>query len=82
MHVWSSSINRQKIFERYYRANSLVVTLSRRYVLAKICEKQGMNIGIDQFGESAPYKEVYGHFDLSEEKIVDYIQKKLKNKLN
>ena len=37
-----------------------------------------MNIGIDQFGESAPYKEVYDHFDLSEEKIVGFIQKKLR----
>ena len=37
-----------------------------------------MNIGIDKFGESAPYKEVYEHFDLSEESIVDLIQKKLR----
>jgi len=37
-----------------------------------------MNIGIDQFGESAPYKEVYSHFGLSEEKIVGFIQKKLR----
>ena len=37
-----------------------------------------MNIGIDQFGESAPYKEVYNHFGLSEEKIVGFIQKKLR----
>ena len=37
-----------------------------------------MNIGIDQYGESAPYKDVYSHLGLSEEKIVDFIQKKLR----
>ena len=37
-----------------------------------------MNIGIDRFGESAPYKDLYNHFNLSEEKIVNFIQKKLR----
>ena len=60
--------------------NSLVVTLEAGSVMSwqKYVKNKGMNIGIDQFGKSAPYKEVYGHFDLSEEKIVDYIQKKLR----
>jgi len=44
----------------------------------KYIKNKGMNIGIDQFGESAPYKEVYAHFGLSEEKITDFIQKKLR----
>ena len=49
---------------------SLVVTLEAgSCVLAKVCENKGINIGIDQFGESAPYKNVYNHFGLSEEKI-------------
>ncbi len=60
--------------------NSLVVTLEAGSIMSwqKYVKNKGMNIGIDQFGESAPYKEVYDHFDLSEEKIVDYIQKKLR----
>ena len=60
--------------------NSLVVTLEAGSVISwqKYVKYKGMNIGIDQFGKSAPYKEVYGHFDLSEEKIVDYIQRKLR----
>ena len=60
--------------------NSLVVTLEAGSVMSwqKYVKDKGMNIGIDQFGKSAPYKEVYGHFDLSEEKIVDYIQRKLR----
>ena len=39
---------------------------------------KGISLGIDKFGESAPYKEVYDHFDLSAEKIVALIQKKLR----
>ena len=37
-----------------------------------------MNIGIDRFGESAPYKDVYNHFSLTEDKITNFIQKKLR----
>ena len=60
--------------------NSLVVTLEAGSIISwqKYVKNNGMSIGIDQFGESAPYKEVYSHFGLSEEKIVDFIQKKLR----
>ena len=60
--------------------NSLVVTLEAGSVMPwqKYIKRNGMNIGIDRFGESAPYKEVYNHLGLSEEKIVDFIQKKLR----
>ena len=60
--------------------NSLVVTLEAGSIMSwqKYVKNKGMNIGIDQFGESAPYKEVYNHFGLSEEKIVGFIQKKLR----
>ena len=37
-----------------------------------------INFGIDQFGESAPYKEVYDHFNLTEDKITSFIQKKIR----
>ncbi len=60
--------------------DSLIVTLEAGSVISwqKYIKNKGMNIGIDQFGESAPYKEVYNHFGLSEEKITDFIQKKLR----
>jgi len=60
--------------------DSLVVTLEAGSIMSwqKYVKNKGMNIGIDQFGESAPYKEVYNHFGLSEEKIVGFIQKKLR----
>ncbi len=60
--------------------NSLIVSLEAGSIVSwqKYIKNKGMNIGIDRFGESAPYKEVYGHFDLTEEKITDFIQKKLR----
>ena len=60
--------------------NTLIVTLEAGSVLPwkKYTSKRGINIGIDRFGESAPYKNVYEHFGLSEEKITDLIQKRLR----
>ena len=60
--------------------DTLVVTLEAGSIMSwqKYIKKKGINVGIDEFGESAPYKEVYGHFGLSEEKITDFIQKKLR----
>ena len=60
--------------------NSLVVTLEAGSVMSwqKYVKDKGINVGIDQFGESAPIKMYYNHFGLSEEKITDLIQKKLR----
>ncbi len=60
--------------------NNLIVTLEAGSVVSwqKYIKNKGMNIGIDQFGESAPYKDVYNRFGLSEDKITDFIQKKLR----
>ena len=60
--------------------NSLVITLEAGSIMSwqKYIKSKGMNIGIDKFGESAPYKEVYSYLGLSEEKITDFIQKKLR----
>ena len=60
--------------------NSLVVTLEAGSVThwQKYTKDKDLNIGIDQFGESAPYKEVYDNFDLTEDKITNLIQKKLR----
>ena len=56
------------------------MTLEAQSIISwqKYVKDKGMNLGIDQFGESAPYKEVYNHFDLSEEKITNFIQNKLR----
>ena len=36
------------------------------------------NMGIKTFGESAPYKEVYSHFNLTSAKIVELAEKIIK----
>jgi transketolase len=60
--------------------DSLIVTLEAGSVMSwqKYVKNKGINLGIDRFGESAPYKEVYNYFDLTEEKIVNFIQKKIR----
>ena len=60
--------------------NSLIVTLEAGSVMSwqKYVKSKGINLGIDKFGESAPYKEIYKHFRLSEEDITNFIQKKLR----
>ena len=37
----------------------------------------GLNLGIDNFGMSAPYKDIYKHFELDVENIVQKIKKSL-----
>jgi transketolase len=37
----------------------------------------GLNFGIDDFGKSAPYKEIYNHFNLNSENIIERIKQKL-----
>ena len=37
----------------------------------------GLNFGINTFGKSAPYKEIYDHFNLNSENIIERIKKKL-----
>ena len=60
--------------------NSLIITIEAGSTLSwkKYIKNKGINIGIDQFGESAPYKDIYSHYGLSEDKITDIIQKKLR----
>ena len=37
----------------------------------------GLNFGINDFGKSAPYKEIYDYFNLSSESIIKRIKEKL-----
>ncbi len=43
----------------------------------KYTGKNGLNFGIDDFGKSAPYKEIYNHFNLNSESIIKKIKEKL-----
>ncbi len=57
----------------------LVVSIeaSETHYWKKYTGKNGLNFGIDDFGKSAPYKEIYDHFGLNLEKITEKIKKKL-----
>ena len=39
----------------------------------------GLTFGIDDFGKSAPYKDIFNHFGLTKEKIVKKIKEQIKN---
>ena len=60
--------------------DSLIVTIEAGNVSSwkKYLGSKGMSLGIDRFGESAPYKKVYEHLNLSVEKIVLAIQERLR----
>ena len=60
--------------------DSLIVTIEAGNVSSwkKYLGGKGMSLGIDRFGESAPYKKVYEHLNLSVEKIVLTIQDRLR----
>ena len=35
----------------------------------------GVSIGLENFGKSAPYKEIYNHFDITSDKVVQFARK-------
>ena len=43
----------------------------------KYTGKNGLNFGVNDFGKSAPYKEIYDHFGLEPESIIKKIKEKL-----
>ena len=58
---------------------SLVVSIeaSETNFWKKYTGTKGLNFGIENFGKSAPYKEIYNHFRLDRESIVKKIKEKL-----
>jgi len=63
--------------------DTIIVTIEAGSISSwkKYLGDQGISLGIDKFGESAPYQKVYDHFNLSEEKIAITIQEKLRKKI-
>tara|TARA_B100001996_G_scaffold235125_1_gene181524 strand:- start:1162 stop:3099 length:1938 start_codon:yes stop_codon:yes gene_type:complete len=45
----------------------------------KYTGEKGLNFGVDDFGKSAPYKDIFNHFGLTKEEIVKKIKEKIKN---
>ena len=60
--------------------NNLIVSLEAGTVSCwyKYLKHNDIAIGIDEFGKSAPYKEIYNEMNLTANKIVTIIQKKLR----
>jgi len=63
--------------------SSLIVTLEAGSISSwnKFLGNNDIALGVNKFGESAPYKEVYNHFGLSADKIVNIIQERLRKKI-
>ncbi len=64
-----------------FDSNSVVFTIEAGSVSSwqKYRGDKGYSFGIESFGESAPYKKIYEHFNLTEEKILNIIQNHLRN---
>ncbi len=60
--------------------DNLIVTIEAGSISCwyKYLKKDGVPIGIDKFGKSAPYKEIYEEMNLTSNKIASIIQKKLR----
>ena len=61
------------------KETNLVVSIeaSETNYWKKYTNYNGLNFGIDDFGKSAPYKEIYNHFGISSENITKKIKEKL-----
>jgi transketolase len=71
-----TEVYKEKILER----DTLIITIEAGSVSCwqKYVKNKGTCLGIDSFGESAPYKEVYDYFNLTPEKIVNLVQNMLR----
>ena len=60
---------------------SLIVTIEAGETSnwKKYLRANGISFGIDRFGESAPFKEIFNSLNLSEDKIVSEIQNRLRS---
>ncbi len=67
---------KKKILEE----DNLIVTIEAGSVSCwgKYLKNSDLSIGIDRFGKSAPYKEIYEEMNLTSNKIVSLIQEKLR----
>ena len=67
---------KNKILEK----NSLIISIEAGNISSwnKYVGSKGISLGINSFGESAPYKKVYDHFQLTSDKIVELVQKMLR----
>ena len=70
----------KKYKEEVFDENSIIFTIEAGSISSwqKYKGNKGYNFGIDNFGESAPYKKIYEHFGLTEDNILNAIQNHLR----
>ena len=76
-------INKVKIIKiKILSETEIVISIeaSETNYWKKYTGKNGLNFGIDDFGKSAPYKEIYNHFGLNAENIIKKIKENMKVK--
>ncbi len=69
----------KKYQEMVIDKNTLIVSIeaSETNYWKKYTGKNGINIGLNNFGKSAPYKDIYEHFGINTSNIVKNIKRKL-----
>ena len=67
---------RDKILEQ----DSIIITIEAGSISCwnKYLGTKGFSLGVNSFGESAPYKEIYDHLNLTSDKVMLLIQKMLR----
>ena len=53
------------------------IEASETHYWKKYTGANGLNFGINDFGKSAPYKDIYNHFGLNADNIIKKIKEKL-----
>ena len=73
---------RMKNIEFVIDPNSLIVTIEAGSINCwqKYLKEKDIALGINKFGKSAPYKEIFEDMNLTSNKIVTVIQERLRNK--
>ena len=69
---------RKKIMEETKNKFSIEASTTNNW--DKYIGKRGKQFGINDFGKSAPYKDIYNHFGLTSESISREIKKFIKRK--
>jgi len=72
-------LQREDYKNKILNETKLIVSIeaSETHYWKKYTGAEGLNFGINDFGKSAPYKEIYNHFELNSENIIKKIKEKL-----
>jgi len=65
--------------EKIIDKNSIKISIEAGsiYGWEKYVGRDGISLGIKSFGESAPYKKIYEHFNLTSDNVVNTVKKML-----